>query len=138
MLVSTTLVVSAASDKTVVYSQSGRYTVMPASSFSIIGIKPNTVYNTITQGQTNWHSQVISSGTTLLNVNLNWGNTANSLRLRVYTADGGIYGPYYDNADGLTDGRINIGIYDPNGLAPGTWYFEVYGDSVTGTQGYYI
>ncbi len=97
-----------------------------------------TVSSSITQGQTNWHSEIVSGFYTSLHVDLNWGDQYDSLRLKIYTPDGYTLGPYYDNADGNTDGRINIYVNNANGIAQGTWYYEVYGDSVTGTQSYTI
>lgn len=93
---------------------------------------------TITQGQTNWHYKSVSSYITTMNVNLNWGNTDNSLRLTIYTPDGYTLGPYYDSADGSVDGRIGLTITNPNGIARGTWSYCVYGYSVSGTQSYTI
>ena len=95
---------------------------------------PLIVSGSITQGITNWHTKVVSSTITSLNVNLYWGNPSNSLRLKVYSPDGYTFGPYYDSFDGYTDGRINFYINNPNGVAKGTWTYEVYGDRVTGTE----
>jgi hypothetical protein len=125
--------VAASADNT---TSQGGYIVKAADSVRIAS--PSTVYDTITQGETNWHSVVINSYTTLLNVDLYWGNSANSLQLTIYSPDGYVFGPYYDNDDGNIDGRINWGIYNPNGIAQGTWYYKVYGYSVTGTQSYSI
>lgn len=105
------------------------------------GMNPDSiliVYDSITQGETNWHTKTVSSFITTLNVDLNWGNSGNSLRLRIYSPDGYTFGPYYDNFDGTNDGRINLNIINGNGIAQGTWYYEVYGDSVSGTQTYSI
>lgn len=113
------------------------YIVIPSKS-TITSYGIQTVYDTITQGETNWHTKTVSSYITTLNVDLNWGNSANSLRLRLYSPDGAVFGPYYDIDDGVIDGRINIDIYNPNGIARGTWYAEVYGYQVTGTQSYSI
>ena len=68
----------------------------------------------------------------------NSGNSGNSLRLKIYSPDGYVFGPYFDNADGVINGRINLNINNPNGIARGTWYYEVYGYSVAGTEDYYI
>jgi len=62
-----------------------------------------------------------------LNVDLNWGNSANSLQLTIYSPDNHVFGPYYDSDDGIIDGRINLDIYNPNGIAQGTWSYNVYG-----------
>ncbi len=80
----------------------------------------------------------MSSYITSLNVDLNWGNSGNSLRLKIYSPDGYTFGPYYDSFDGVNDGRINLNIINNNGIAQWTWYYEVYGNSVTGTQAYSI
>ena len=80
----------------------------------------------------------MNSDITVLNVDLNWGDQTDSLRLTIHTADGYVLGPYFDNADGATDGRINLDITNPNGIAKGTWNYEVYGYSVDGTEDYYI
>lgn len=114
----------------------GGYIAVPAKSTSQ-GVMP-MVSSSITQGQTNWHYRLVNYYTTSLNYDLNWGNSANSLRLRIYTPDGYVLGPYYDLSDGRTDGRINIDITKSGGVAQGTWYSEVYGDRVTGTQSYTI
>lgn len=67
-----------------------------------------------------------------------WGSSSNSLRLKIYSPDGNTFGPYYDNFDGYYDGRINVNIINSNGLATGTWRYEVYGYSVSGSQNYSI
>ena len=115
----------------------GGYTVTPAKDADgDVGIR--WVYDTISQGETNWHSKIVSTNINTLNVDLNWGDTTDSLRLRIYTPDDYMLGPYFDNADGAVDGRINIDIYNPDGIAQGTWRYEVYGHSVVGTEDYYI
>ena len=115
----------------------GGYTVTPAKDADgDAGIR--WVYDTITQGETNWHSKIVSTNINTLNVDLNWGDKTDSLRLRIYTPDGYVLGPYFDNADGHIDGRINLDIYNPDGIAKGTWRYEVYGHSVVGTEDYYI
>ena len=118
-------------------TSSGGYIVTPAKSiedpFQIMRVS-----DTITQGGTNWHSRVVSTPTTYLGVNLNWGNTGNSLSLTIYTPDGYTLGPYYDSADGSVNGKISLSITNPNGIAQGTWRYCVYGDSVSGVQSYTI
>ena len=115
----------------------GGYTVTPAKDANgDAGIL--WIYDTITQGETNWHSKVVSTNINTLNVDLNWGDPTDSLRLKIHTSDGYVLGPYFDDADGAVDGRINLDIYNPDGIARGTWYYEVYGYSVVGTEDYYI
>jgi hypothetical protein len=116
-------------------TNNGGYIVKPVKSGSI-GIE--SISDTITQGETNWHGKIVSGYTTTLNVDLNWGNSANSLQLTVISPEGYVFGPYYDAYDGTVNGRINVDIYNPGGIAQGTWYAKVYGYSVTGTQSYSI
>jgi len=116
----------------------GGYIIEPLHSPGQDLVSIQSVYATITQGMTNWHTKYVSSYITTLNVDLNWGNPGNSLRLKVYSPDGYTFGPFYDSFDGYNDGRINLNIVNSNGIATGTWYYEVYGDRVTGTQTYYI
>jgi pectate lyase len=139
LLLTASLAVAASADKTN-SAKPGGYVVKPAPNTGSTGgdIGILWVYDTITQGETNWHSKIVNTDITVLNVDLNWGDTTDSLRLKIHTADGYVLGPYFDNADGATDGRINLDITNPNGIAKGTWYYEVYGYSVAGTEDYYI
>jgi hypothetical protein len=117
------------------------YDVQPASTFDTYGVvSPMSVWSTIRQGQTNWHSKYVGSGCTHFYVDLNWGNSANSLRLRLYCPDGSVKGPYFDSYDGQIDGRICLNVYPIGGgyLPVGTYYAEVYGYSVSGIEDYTI
>jgi hypothetical protein len=87
---------------------------------------------------TNWETKPVSSYITTLNADLFWGNPSNSLQLMIYSPDGYVFGPFYDDSDGYHDGQIDLNIYNSNGIAEGTWYYEVYGYSVSGTQSYFI
>lgn len=101
-------------------------------------VSPMTVSSSITQGKTNWHYRYISQGCPGYYEDLRWGNTANSLQLRFYGADGNVYGPYYDSSDGRIDGRIYLYVSQSGGLTGGYYYDEVYGYRVSGTQYYTI
>ncbi|KGK98985.1 peptidase domain-containing protein [Methanococcoides methylutens] len=117
-------------------SQDNGYTIVPVKSD--ITITPRWVTNTITQGETDWHSKQVSSYTTCLHIDLNWEDSSDSLRLRVYDPDNQHVGTFYDSYDGSIDGRINIDIRNSSGIDLGTWRCEVYGYSVSGTEDYYI
>lgn len=137
LLFSATLALAVVSEEQMNIAKTGGYTVEPGNGTGgDVGIQQ--VYATITQGQTNWHTKEVTTFITTLNVDLNWGNSGNSLRLTIYSPDGYVFGPYFDNADGVIDGRINLNINNPSGIARGTWYYEVYGYSVSGTEDYYI
>jgi hypothetical protein len=116
----------------------GGYIIEPLHNSGKDLMSIESVYATITQGLTNWHTKYVGSSITTLNVDLNWGNPSNSLQLKVYSPDGYTFGPFYDSYDGYKDGRVNLNIINSGGIAKGTWYYEVYGYQVTGTQSYYI
>jgi hypothetical protein len=97
------------------------------------------VYNNeISGGQTNWHKVDISDAVESFNVDLKWQNINDSLRLLLYSPDGKILGPYYDDSDGKTDGRINLNIAHPSGVASGEWQLKVTDMSTLGTDDYYV
>ncbi|MGE5465428.1 MAG: hypothetical protein ACM3PB_00850, partial [Betaproteobacteria bacterium] len=62
--------------------------------------KADVYNNEIAGGQTNWHKADISNAVKSFNVDLKWQNVNDSLRLLLYSPDGKILGPYYDNSDG--------------------------------------
>lgn len=91
----------------------------------------------ISQGQTKTHYVSVGSGINYLEVDLNWGDTSDSLTLSVSTPSGSNVGTYRDNSDGSVNGRIHINIDPSQGyVAQGTWKFKVYGESVSGTEDY--
>jgi hypothetical protein len=94
---------------------------------------------TIIQGETDWFSVNVNGDYTRLRVDLNWGDSSDSLRIKVHSADDYTFGFYYDTFDSSTpNGRIVLNIDNDDGIAEGTWYYEVNGYSVTGTEDYTI
>lgn len=128
------------SDKVVNLAPPGTgYIVTPCKedSYSIETIMLTTY--SIVQGQTRVHTSNIGSGINWLAYDLNWGNSANSLSLTIYTPSGVNLGTYYDNADGSVNGRILLGVYPSQGyVEQGIWRSSVYGASVSGSQSYTI
>jgi hypothetical protein len=115
--------------------KSAGYTVTPAGNLYLpMAISPMTV-GTITQGQTDWYTVTVPSGAASITADLNWGYVPNSLSLTAIAPDG-TAGPYYDVSDGVMNGRIFLTISRIGGIAPGTWRFRVYGESVVGYQSY--
>ena len=95
------------------------------------------VYGSIIQGQTKTYTSNVGTGVNYLEVDLNWGDTADSLSLTIYTPDDNSLGTFYDIDDGAIDGRIHIDIVPNQGyVEPGQWKYEVYGASVIGTEDY--
>jgi hypothetical protein len=109
---------------------------------SFVKSQPGTIRpmisNTIHQGEYQYPARNVNYYTTRLNFDLYWGNPSNSLRLRIITPDGYILGPFFDSYDGIINGEVNIDVTRSGGVAQGTWYGEVYGYSVSGSQSYYI
>lgn len=132
VLIGSVLLVSGVSAS--IIEKTGGYTVEPAGNLHLPTITP-LVSSTITQGQVDVYSRVISSGTTSMITDLYWGNPANSLSLTIVAPDATL-GPYYDSADGIVNGRIALSVSSPSGLTPGTWKFYITGYSVAGSQTY--
>ncbi|MCX9010811.1 MAG: hypothetical protein OIN66_06780 [Candidatus Methanoperedens sp.] len=118
LLFSASLAMAAVSEEKM-NATNGGYTEGPTTGTEG-GAGIETVYATITQGQTNWHTKEVKDFITTLNVDLNWGNSGNSLRLKIYSPDGYVFGPYFDIDDGSINGRINRYINNPNGIVKGT------------------
>lgn len=98
------------------------------------GVSPRAS-SAISQGETHSYTRYISAGTTSFISDLNWGDTTDSLSLTIVAPDATL-GPYYDAADGLTDGRIYLRISKTTGLTSGTWWNRVFGYRVAGTEDY--
>ncbi len=68
---------------------SSNYIVTPSHDTEIgivdTGIGIMTVYDSVSQGETNLHGKNIGSGLTLLFIDLNWGDSTDSLRLNIYS-----------------------------------------------------
>ncbi len=111
------------------------YIVRPAQDLNLPAVVLPMSAGTISQGQTAYYSKYVSSGTTTLVPDLNWGDASDSLTLTISAPDATL-GPYNDASDGMVNGRIYLSISKPSGLTAGTWNFRVYGERVTGSQGY--
>jgi len=94
--------------------------------------------NEIAAGETQWHSADISSAVESVNVDMKWRNGSNPLKLTIYTPDGHVLGPYDDSSDGKTDGRINLNVDNPSGVAAGKWSMKVTDTGVAGKDAYYV
>lgn len=111
------------------------YSVTPAGNLVLPQTMHPMTVGTITTGETDWYSVNVPSGAQSITVDLNWGYAPDSLSLTAIAPDG-TAGPYYDAADGRTDGRIYLTISRTGGIAPGLWKFKVYGVYVLGIQSY--
>jgi hypothetical protein len=94
--------------------------------------------NSIMQGETNWHKSEVNAQTDSLKVDMGWADTDSKLRLVIYTPDGQILGPYFDDSDGNTDGRINLNVTNEEGVAQGQWNYKVNCVEAAGKVEYYL
>jgi hypothetical protein len=100
---------------------------------------PDSQYtDTISGGETKWHNVDISSAMKSVNVDLKWREGGSPLKLTIYTPDGHILGPYDDGSDGVEDGRINLNVARPSGVADGEWYLKVTDTGVADNDEYYV
>lgn len=111
------------------------YSVTPAGNLHLPPVMSPMTVGTITQGETDWYSTIVSSGTASMTMDLNWGDIPDSLTLTILAPDATL-GPYHDISDGTTNGRITLMVSQTGGLTPGTWRFKVYGETVQGSQSY--
>lgn len=110
-----------------------KYTITPWYKFTD-GCKALPLYDTITQGEWKSHTYSLPAGKSRIEIALSWGNTQNTLSMKIYKPDGSFYGPYYDSFDGIANGVIPLTI---NGnIAAGQWTISINGASVSGTQLY--
>lgn len=89
-------------------------------------------------GDDNWHTVNVAEAIDSMDVDLMWEEGDSDLRLMIYTPDGKVLGPYYDDADGKTDGRIYLNITNSEGLAAGEWYLKVSDTALVGETDYYV
>ena len=91
-------------------------------------------FDSIQQGEINYHSINVPPGSSTLFVNLNWFIPQQSLTLKIISPNGSTYAYYHDtDLDGDKDAQIRTPISSPEG---GTWRFQVYGETVRDTQDY--
>lgn len=95
-----------------------------------------TTYD-IKQGENKVHKATVPPGTTVLTLELNWGNTQSKLSLTPYDPDGTKIDTYSDEDDSKgINGKISLKISSENGMESGVWKFKVKGVSVVGSEDY--
>ena len=94
--------------------------------------------NSILPGSTNWHSSTVGDSIESLIIDMKWKNPESKLRLIVYTPDGQVLGPYYDDSDGIDDGRINLDVANQDGIADGDWRYKVNVQQAVEREEYYL
>ena len=70
-------------------------------------------------------SKFVTDGTRYIVISLYSGDTADPISVTVITPDKTL-GPYYDDSDGVVDGRIDLKISTPGNLTTGPWKFLVH------------
>ncbi|CAJ36157.1 hypothetical protein [Methanocella arvoryzae] len=99
---------------------------------------PSPYNQAVKAGDDNWHTVNVAEAIDSLDVDLKWEEGDSDLRLMIYTPDGKVLGPYYDDADGAADDRINLNITRSEGLAAGEWYLKVSDTAKIGETDYYV
>ena len=102
--------------------------VTDKSGYRIIGYMDNS----ITQGEKKPFSRQMMGNLSEFTYDLLWGDIQNSLKLTIFAPDRMI-GSYYDDSDGIINGRIYLQVSRPEGIEPGQWYAVVEGEQVDGT-----
>jgi hypothetical protein len=109
--------------------------IEPGYNYTHTGMSIRSI-DFLVQGETDYFSKYVQTGTSQLVVDLNWGYPSNSLALLI-TSPTGQYGPYTDGSDGITDGRIVLLITRSGQALPqGTGSFGITGERVTGVEDY--
>lgn len=70
-------------------------------------------------------SKYVSEGTRYIVISLYSGDTSDPISVTVITPDKTL-GPFYDESDGIIDGRIDLKISNPGNLTTGSWKFLVH------------
>ncbi|MFA5332001.1 MAG: hypothetical protein WC342_06450 [Methanoregula sp.] len=103
--------------------------VTDKSGYRIIGYMDQSV----TQGELKPFHREMPAGLKEFTYDLFWQDTNATLKLTIFAPDGKM-GTYYDESDGIKNGRIYLLVSRPEGIAPGDWYAVVEGEHVKGTQ----
>lgn len=103
--------------------------VLDKSGCRIIGYMDNSV----TEGEKRSFHRQMPANLTRFTYDLFWQDPISSLKLTIFAPDG-MMGPYYDDSDGIVNGRIYIQVSREEGIAPGDWYAVVEGERINGTQ----
>jgi hypothetical protein len=103
--------------------------VLDTSGCRIIGYLDKSV----TQGEKKSFHRQMPEHLDRFTYDLFWQDPENSLKMTIFAPDG-MMGPYYDDSDGIVNGRIYLQVSREEGIAPGDWYAVVEGEQVNGTQ----
>lgn len=103
--------------------------VTDKSGCRIIGYMDKSV----TQGEQKSFHRQMPANLSRFTYDLYWQDPENSLKLSIFAKDG-MMGPYYDDSDGIVNGRIYLQISREEGIAPGDWYAVVEGEQIKDTQ----
>ncbi|MEA2034461.1 MAG: hypothetical protein U9N40_03065 [Euryarchaeota archaeon] len=103
--------------------------VTDKSGYRIIGYMDKS----IKQGEKKSFHRQMPENLDRFTYDLLWGDVQDSLKLTLFAPDG-MMGPYYDDSDGIVNGRIYLQISRSGGIEPGDWYAVVEGVQVDGTR----
>ncbi len=103
--------------------------VTDSSGYVVIGHMDQT----ISQGELKSFHRDMPENLDRFTYDLLWGDTQDSLKLTIFAPDE-VMGPYYDDSDGIVNGRIFLQVSRPDGIEPGDWYAVVEGKEVKGIR----
>lgn len=106
------------------------HVVTDRSGYVIIG----RMRQSVSMGEKKYFQREIPDNIDTFTIDLFWGDTLDSLKLTFFSPDGVVMGPYYDDSDGIVNGRIFLQVSRPEGIEPGDWYAIVEGEDVQGTR----
>jgi hypothetical protein len=84
----------------------------------------NVTVHSVEGNQTALFSKYVSADTRYIVVSLYSGDLSDPISVTIITPDKTL-GPFYDESDGVVDGRIDLKISNPDGITPGLWKFLV-------------
>jgi|GEM_PF-1971532 len=103
--------------------------VLDKSGCRIIGYMDQS----IAQGEAKSFHRQIPENLDRFTYDLFWQDEQNSLKLSVFTPEG-MMGPYDDDDDGISNGRIYLQVSRNGSITAGDWYAVVEGEHVKGNQ----
>jgi len=80
---------------------------------------------TMTGNNSALFSKNVTAGTRYIIVSLYSGDITDPISVTVIAPDRTL-GPFYDESDGIVDGRIDLKISNPDQVTPGTWKFLIH------------
>lgn len=105
-----------------IMSYTGVNPLRDTGQHAIASLHPDRNGTTAGTARTAIFSKNVTPGTRYIVVSLYSGDTADPISMTIITPERTL-GPYYDDSDGVVDGRIDLKISSTENLTPGIWKF---------------